>query len=95
LKAGIFISWIFSGLWLSDTHNGFRALSADAASRIRLTEDGYAHATEILEHIRKSKLRYKEIPATIRYTEHSLAKGQSVFNSLNIVFDLVLRKLSR
>jgi len=95
LKAGIFISWIFSGLWLSDTHNGFRALSADAASRIRLTEDGYAHATEILEHIRKSRLRYKEIPATIRYTEHSLAKGQSVFNSLNIVFDLVLRKLSR
>lgn len=95
LKGGILVSWIFSGLWLTDTHNGFRALSAQAASRIRMTEDGYAHATEILEHIRKSRLRYKEVPATIRYTEHSLAKGQSVFNSLNILFDLVIRKLSQ
>jgi glycosyltransferase involved in cell wall biosynthesis len=95
LKVGILVSWIFSGLWLTDTHNGFRALSAKAASRFRMTEDGYAHATEILEHIRKSGLRYKEIPATIRYTEHSLAKGQSVFNSVNILFDLVIRKLSQ
>ena len=95
LKAGVLVSWIFAGLWLTDTHNGFRALSFNAASRIRMTENGYAHATEILELIRKSGLRFKEIPATIRYTEHSLAKGQSVFNSINIMFDLVLRKLIR
>jgi polyprenyl-phospho-N-acetylgalactosaminyl synthase len=95
LKAGVCVSWLFAGLWLTDTHNGFRALSHEAARRIRLTENGYAHATEILELIRKSGLRYKEIPATIRYTEHSLAKGQSVFNSVNILFDLVVRKLVR
>ncbi len=95
LKAGVCVSWLFAGLWLTDTHNGFRALSREAVQRIRLTENGYAHATEILELIRKSGLRYKEIPATIRYTEHSLAKGQSVFNSINILFDLVLRKLVR
>jgi glycosyltransferase involved in cell wall biosynthesis len=95
LKAGVCVSWIFAGLWLTDTHNGFRALSHAAARRIRLTENGYAHATEILELIRKSGLRYKEIPATVRYTEHSLAKGQSMLNSVNILFDLVARKLVR
>ena len=95
LKAGVFVSWLFAGLWLTDTHNGFRALSREAARRIRLNENGYAHATEILELIRKSRLRYKEIPATIRYTEHSMAKGQSIFNSFNILFDLLLRKLVR
>lgn len=95
LKVGVLVSWLFSGLWLTDTHNGFRALSRAAAQRISLTEDGFAHATEILESIRKSKLRYKEVPATIRYTDYSQAKGQSIFNSINIVVDLVLRKLSK
>jgi polyprenyl-phospho-N-acetylgalactosaminyl synthase len=95
LKVGVLVSWLFSGLWLTDTHNGFRALSRAAAQRISLTENGFAHATEILEAIRKSKVRYKEIPTTIRYTDYSQAKGQSIFNSINIVVDLVLRKLSK
>ena len=95
MKGGVFVSWLFAGLWLTDTHNGFRALSADAARQVRLTENGYAHATEILELIRKAGLRVKEIPATIRYTQYSLAKGQSVWNSLNVLFDLVLRKLTQ
>ncbi len=93
LRVGICVSGLFSGLWLTDTHNGFRALSRTAAERMRLTENGYAHATEILDLIRKSGLRYKEIPATIRYTEHSLAKGQSMLNSVNVLLDLVLAKL--
>ena len=95
LKAGVVVSWMFSHIWLTDTHNGFRALSRRAALGIRMTENGYAHATEILELIRKSGLAYKEVPATIRYTQHSLAKGQSIFNSINIVFDLILRRLTR
>lgn len=95
LKVGVLVSWLFSGLWLTDTHNGFRALSRIAAQRITLTENGFAHATEILELIRKAKLRYKEVPVSIRYTEYSQAKGQSVFNSINIIVDLILRKLSK
>ena len=95
LKVGVFVSWLFSGLWLTDTHNGFRALSRLAAQRITLTENGFAHATEILELIRKSKLRYKEIPATIKYTEYSLAKGQRLLNSVNVVVDLILHKISK
>ena len=93
LRAGILISWMFSGLWLSDTHNGFRALSRTAAERIHFSENGFAHATEILTLIKRYKLRLTEIPATTRYTQHSMAKGQSFFNSFNIVFDLLLGKL--
>lgn len=95
LKAGVFVSWLFTGIWLTDTHNGFRALSRTAAQQIKLTDNGFAHATEILECIRKSDLRYKEIPATIEYTDYSQQKGQSVFNSINIVIDLVLHKVLR
>lgn len=95
LKAGVLVSWMFTRLWLTDTHNGFRALSRKAASQVRLKENGFAHATEILDLIHKAKLSYCEIPATIRYTDYSIAKGQSMLNSINIVIDLILRKLTR
>lgn len=95
LKAGVLVTWFFSRVWLTDTHNGFRALSRKAAGQICITENGFAHATEILEALHRSGLRYKEIPATVRYTEYSRSKGQSVLNSINIVFDLVARKVMR
>ncbi len=93
LKAGVFVSWMFTGMWLSDAHNGFRALSLSAAEKIKLEESGFAHATEILELVRRSRLKWVEVPVTIHYTEYSRAKGQSVFNSFNIVIDLMLRRL--
>ncbi len=95
LRLGILVSGWSTGVWLHDTHNGFRALSRHAASSIRLREAGFAHATEILEEIRHAGLRYLEKPVTIRYSDYSRAKGQSVLNSLNIVVDLLLRKLFR
>ncbi len=85
---------MFTGLWLSDTHNGFRALSRDAASRISLRESGFAHATEILEEIRRHGLRYREVPVAIRYTDYSIKKGQKLHNSLNILFDLIFHKVT-
>lgn len=92
LKAGVVVSWLFTGVWLTDTHNGFRALSRKAAQSMRMEEDGFAHATEILALMRRARLRYREFPAYVRYTEYSRSKGQSVLNSLNIVIDLILRK---
>jgi polyprenyl-phospho-N-acetylgalactosaminyl synthase len=95
LKTGVFVSWAFTGIWLSDAHNGLRALSRTAAQQIKLTENGFAHATEILYRLRRSNLAYCEVPVPIRYTEYSKRKGQSVFNSFNILIDLLLSKLFR
>ena len=93
LRTGMLISRLMGGLWLRDTHNGFRALSRRAMMNIRLRENGFAHATEIQREVRRDRLRYQEAPATIRYSEYSAAKGQPLSNSFNIVVDLVLRKL--
>lgn len=94
LKIGIVVSGVLSGVWLSDTHNGFRALSRKALEAIDLREAGFAHATEILEQTRCARLRYLEVATTIRYTDYSRAKGQRLSNGINIVLDLILRKLS-
>jgi glycosyltransferase involved in cell wall biosynthesis len=95
LKIGIVVSGLLTHVWLSDTHNGFRALSRKAAERVVITENGFAHATAILASIRSTGLRYREMPGAIRYTAYSRAKGQSVLNSISIVIDLVLSKLLR
>lgn len=95
LRVGILISGVASGVWLTDTHNGFRALSRSAFVAIRLREHGFAHATEILSEIRRLNLRYKELPTTIVYSDYSKAKGQSPWNALTILLDLVLRRVFR
>ena len=95
LKIGRRVNYFFTGLSLSDAHNGLRAMNRLAAITIRISENRMAHATEIIAQVKKHKLRYKEVAATVIYTDYSRHKGQSSLNSLKIFFDLVLQKLFR
>jgi glycosyltransferase involved in cell wall biosynthesis len=89
LRTAVYVNWLLTGVKLSDAHNGFRALTRHAAERIKLEEDGFAHASEIITQIKKARLRFVEHPTGIRYTDYSRAKGQSFWNGFNVVFDLV------
>jgi glycosyltransferase involved in cell wall biosynthesis len=93
LKTGRWVNYFFTGIYLSDAHNGLRAMTSGAAKKIQLKENRMAHATEILYAIKKNKLKYKEVPASVTYTDYSKEKGQSAFNSIRIFFDLLLHKL--
>jgi glycosyltransferase involved in cell wall biosynthesis len=93
LRGGILVNGLLTGVWLSDAHNGFRALTSHAAKSIDLRENGYAHASEILAQCACKKLRYTERATTILYTQYSQRKGQSSWNALNILFDLLLRNM--
>jgi glycosyltransferase involved in cell wall biosynthesis len=95
LRGGILISWAMTGVLLSDTHNGFRAISRRALERVHLQENGFAHATEIMQRVREAGMRYLEVPITITYTEYSQRKGQRLSGSLNILFDLIMAKLTK
>ncbi|HXK02001.1 MAG TPA: glycosyltransferase family 2 protein [Verrucomicrobiae bacterium] len=95
LKGGILVSWAMTGMLLSDTHNGFRALSRRGLERIQIQENGFAHATEILQQVREAALRYEEAPITITYSDYSQLKGQKISGSISILFDLVMSKLTK
>lgn len=95
LKGAIFFTWIFSGVWLTDAHCGFRALSRDAAKKIRITYDKMEHASEIVDEVMTKKIKYKEVPVNVRYTEYSIRKGQSVFNSIKIATRLLMGRFLR
>jgi polyprenyl-phospho-N-acetylgalactosaminyl synthase len=95
LKGAVIVNGLLTGIWLTDAHNGMRALNREAAQKIVLRENGFAHATEIIAEIRRNKLRYVEKPTHITYSHYSLTKGQSLWNSLNILIDVFLRKVFR
>lgn len=95
LQIGRRINYLLTGLLLTDAHNGLRAMNRKAAALIKITENRMAHATELLTQIKKHKLRYKEIPVTIVYTEYSKNKGQTAWDSFRIFFDLLLNKIFR
>ena len=95
LKAGVLFTRLFSRVRVTDAHNGFRALSRRAAAAIRITHNRMAHASEILDQMREHALTFCEVPVTIRYTDDTMAKGQSSWNSLKIVGQLVLGRIIR
>lgn len=95
LHTARYINFLFTGLLLSDAHNGFRAFNRKAADLLRIKENRMAHASEILILVKKNKLRFTEVGVDVRYTEYSKAKGQSGWNSIRILFDLLLHKLLR
>ena len=91
LRTAAFVEGRLSGLKLSDAHNGLRALNRAAASRIRITQNRMAHASEITSQIGKLHLRYSEEAVHIEYSEYSKSKGQSLWNSVNILNDLWIK----
>lgn len=93
LKLGIVFTYILSGIWLTDVHNGLRVMTADTAKKLMLQHDRMEHASEILDKVKVLDLKYTEVPVTIYYTEYSMSKGQSVFNGISIAFKLILSKL--
>jgi polyprenyl-phospho-N-acetylgalactosaminyl synthase len=95
LKAAIWFSNITTGLKMTDTHNGLRVFNRRVAEKMRLRCSGMAHASEIIYRIAENQFRYAERPVTIIYTAYSKAKGQSVFNSFNILRELMVYRMQR
>jgi polyprenyl-phospho-N-acetylgalactosaminyl synthase len=95
LRAATVFTRLTTGLRLTDSHNGLRALTRQGASAIRLRQNRMAHASEILVEIAQSGLRYVEVPVTIEYTAYSLAKGQRIGDSVTILLDLFAQELYR
>ncbi len=95
LKAATWFTRITSGLSVTDTHNGLRAMTQRGAGAIRLRQNRMAHASEFLNQVSASRLKYIEVPVTIEYSAYSLAKGQKLGNSLSILVDLSAQSLHR
>jgi len=93
LKAAVLFTRLTTGLQVTDTHNGLRALTAGAARRIEIEEDRMAHASELLHCISNLRMKYIEHPVTVHYHRETLAKGQRSSEAWGVLTRLLISRL--
>jgi glycosyltransferase involved in cell wall biosynthesis len=95
LKLAVLFTRVLSGVTLTDTHNGLRAMTRYGAEHINIRFNRMEHASEIIDQIAASGLRYVEVPVMVRYTADSLSKGQRTSAALGLGVRLLLDKVTR
>ena len=78
-------------MWVSDSQSGFRGFNKKALQKINLVTNSMEVSSELYGEIKKNKLKFTEVPISVKYTEYSLSKGQTNLNSLNILIKLVYK----
>lgn len=91
LKTAVWVTNQSTGMRLTDAHNGLRVIRTDAARGVHLTQNRMAHASEIVLQLGRTRLPWREYPVHVLYTDYSKAKGQSLLNAINILFELTFR----
>lgn len=87
---GNFFTWYLFGLWVTDSQSGFRAYSKHAAEVINTKGDRYEYDSEVIREIYIYKLKYEEVPISVRYTKYSMEKHhkQGFANGINTLYKM-------
>lgn len=95
-KIGNLITWYLFGLYVTDSQSGFRAYSNHAAEVINTKADRYEYDSQVIREIYIYKLKFKEVPVTVRYTEYSMGKThkQNFTNGLKTVYKMIWNLIS-
>jgi glycosyltransferase involved in cell wall biosynthesis len=96
LRLAVAYTNVTTGTRLTDAHNGLRVLERGVVERLDITQNRMAHASEIVAQIGSMRfdgkqVAYAEEPVHILYTDYSRAKGQSLWNAINILAELIWR----
>jgi glycosyltransferase involved in cell wall biosynthesis len=75
-KLGNLFTWLFYGIYVSDSQSGFRAFSNYAAAVIDTKADKYEYDSKVIREIKNNRLKFIEVPVKVRYTEYSMGKKQ-------------------
>lgn len=89
---GNMATWVFYGLWVTDSQSGFRAYSKKALNLIDTKTDRYEYDSEVIREIKKNKLKFKEVPIEVKYTEYSMGKAskQGFKNGVKTLLKMIL-----
>jgi glycosyltransferase involved in cell wall biosynthesis len=86
------VTFLFYGIWVSDSQTGMRAFSKKAIRKMNLYSLGHEVCSEIVGEAKRQKLKFIEMPIDTIYTEYSKSKGQSMLNAMNIFTKLLAIK---
>lgn len=88
-----FFTFMLFGLWIKDSQSGLRGFDRKALDRLTFHSNNYTYNSELMWRIKQNKLSIKEIPIKAIYSEYSLSKGQSNWEVVHIVRQLLKYRL--
>jgi len=92
---GNIVTLLATGKWVSDSQCGFKVFGPKALKDIDLKMSGFEFCTEIVREVVQHGWRVKEIPSKVRYSEYTLAKGQSFADGVRTAIKILLRSFLR
>ncbi len=94
LTLGNLVTFMFFGVWTTDSQSGFRGLSKRAIQSLNIKSNRMEVSSEFFGEIKRLNLTFTEIPIHIRYTQYSLKKGQKNAASASVLLKLLYRTFS-
>ena len=88
-KGANIISWFLTGKYLTDSQSGLKAFNHKLAKKLDLKYDGFEFCMEIIKVANTQRLRIKEIPVNVTYTQETKNKGQGLKSGLKILGKLL------
>ena len=88
-KIGNLLTFIFTGMTVSDSQSGMKAFKADFAKKSILNTNGYEFCMELIKYVHQNDAKLEEVPIKVSYDEHSLAKGQNFLSGVKMVGRMV------
>lgn len=84
--------YILYGINVKDSQSGLRGYSKKAVLAMNISSERYEFDSYIIREMAKAKLKYKEVPIKIYYTEYSKSKiyKQNFVNSLKTIYKIIM-----
>ncbi|MCB9822879.1 glycosyltransferase family 2 protein [Candidatus Nomurabacteria bacterium] len=87
------ITYLVFNVKVTDSQSGLRIFSKRALTRLKWRTSGYEFASEMLWRANQLGLKIDEFPIKAIYTEYSMSKGQNNWNAINIIRNLITRRI--
>lgn len=85
---GNIISFLVTGVYLTDSQSGMKAMSQKFASELDISFDGFEFCIEIIKQAKIHDAAVGEIPIDVKYTKDTMSKGQNFQTGLGMLLKL-------
>lgn len=82
-------NYVCTGIWMTDVHNGFRAMNQKALQHLHPRMPGREHASEIVYRTKASNLKYCEIAVHVEYHQPDQVNPLGIADMLRLFGNLI------
>lgn len=94
-KFGNFVTFLISGIWVTDSQSGFKGFNKKALEAIEIKVNGYECCSDMIREIAEKELSYTEVPIGVTYSDYSMKKGQNFATGVKTLLKLIIQSLMR